>query len=414
MRENLVHAGWFQAADGEKADAVIINTCIVTQKAAHQSRQEVRKAVRENPCGLIAAVGCYAQVYSDELLDIQGVRLIADNGSKGKISKMLLSMENSEQRLVVLNGFDSEMTFDFCPIGRYHGRSRAYLKIQDGCESFCSYCIVAFARGPYRSLASEKVLSMIENLSRKGHREIVLTGIHLGKYGVDLNGNMNLNKLLLDIGKEGFPARIRLSSIEPNEIDQELIEMLASSKWLCPHFHIPLQSGDDRTLRRMNRHYTPKEFAQLIKNIHASIPYAAIGIDIMSGFPGEDPAAHQNTCSLIRNLPISYLHVFPFSPRKGTAAFNSVGRNDPRIIKKRAAELRAIGKDKKAAFYESCLGKEFPVLAEGWSSENEGMMKGTSDNYLPVLFSSSKDLKGRIVPARIECVGNNKVFGSPV
>jgi threonylcarbamoyladenosine tRNA methylthiotransferase MtaB len=231
---------------------------------------------------------------------------------------------------------------------------------------------------------------------------------------VDLNGNVNLNNLLLAIGREDFPVRIRLSSIEPNEIDGDLIEIMSSSKWLCRHFHIPLQSGDDRVLKRMNRHYTTKEFVKLIMSIHASVPLAAIGIDVMSGFPGEDPEAHQNTCSIIRDLPISYLHVFPFSPRRGTAAFAFEGRNSPELIKKRAAELRAIGRDKRAEFYGRCLGKEFPVLAEGWHSEKKEMMKGTSDNYLPVLFSSSCDLKGRIVPVRIERIENDKVFGSPV
>jgi threonylcarbamoyladenosine tRNA methylthiotransferase MtaB len=414
IKEELTRAGWCQASGGEQADAAIINTCIVTQKAAHQSRQEIRKAIRDNPRGLVAAIGCYAQVYPDELLRIKGIRLIADNRTKGKLPEVILSMENSERRFVFLKDFESKTAFDFQAIGRYHGRNRAYLKIQDGCESFCSYCIVAFARGPYRSLTPEKVLSMIERLALEGHGEIVLTGIHLGKYGVDLNGNINLNKLLLAIGREGFPVRIRLSSIEPNEIDQDLIEMIASYKWLCRHFHMPLQSGDDRVLKRMNRRYTTKEFVKLVRSIHTSIPLAAIGIDVMSGFPGEDPIAHQNTCSTIRDLPVSYLHVFPFSPRKGTAAFDFDGRNDPGVIKKRAAELRAIGKEKRAGFYGSCLGKKFQVLVEGWDSEKKDMMKGTSDNYLPVLFSSSNDLKGRIVPVRIERIENNKVFGSPV
>ena len=414
LKEKFTHAGWRQADGGERADAVIINTCIVTQRAAHQSRQEIRKAIRENPGGLVAAIGCYAQVYPDELLRIQGIGLIADNRAKGKISEVILGMENSERQLVVLKDFESKMTFDFYPIARYHGRNRAYLKIQDGCESFCSYCIVAFARGPYRSLVPEKVLSMIESLVREGHKEIVLTGIHLGKYGVDLNRDTSLNKLLLAIGKEGFPVRIRLSSIEPNEIDQDLIEIVASTEWLCRHFHIPLQSGDNRVLEKMNRHYTAKEFSKLIRTIHDSIPFVAVGIDVMSGFPGEEPIAHRNTRSIIKDLPISYLHVFPFSPREGTAAFEFDGRNDPGVIKKRAADLRAIGEEKRRAFYKVCVGKEFPVLAEGRHSIKKDMMKGTSDNYLPVLFSSSNDLKGRIVPVRIERIEDNKVFGSPV
>lgn len=414
INEELTHAGWREAADGERPDAAIINTCIVTQKAAHQSRQAIRKAIRENPNGLVAAIGCYGQVYPDELMRIKGLRLIADNRSKGKLAEIIQEIKGSEKGLVVLKDFGSKTEFDFHPIRHFYGRNRAYLKIQDGCESFCSYCIVAFARGPYRSLAPAKVVSMLESLAREGHREVVLTGIHLGKYGVDLNGNMNLNKLLLAIGKEGFPVRIRLSSIEPNEIDQDLVEMVASSKWLCRHFHIPLQSGDDRVLNRMNRHYTAGEFIKLVTLIRDSVPLGAIGVDVMSGFPGEDRIAHEDTCSILRDMPVSYLHVFPFSPREGTAAFHFDGRNSPELIKKRAADLRAIGEEKRAAFYKSCVGKNFPVLAEAWTSGKKDMMKGTSDNYLAVRFPSSDNLKGRVVPVHTERTEKNRMLGRRV
>ncbi len=412
ITESLIHAGWNRAGEGEKADVAVINTCIVTQRAAHQSRQEIRKAIRKNPNGMVAAIGCYAQVYADELSEIQGIGIIADNTVKGRVPELLLDTVHPSNKSNISNKFNPGMPFEFLPIRCYPGRTRAYLKIQDGCESFCSYCIVAFARGPYRSLSPEKVMSMIESLAKEGYREIVLTGIHLGKYGVDLEGGMNLKRLLRMIGREGFPARIRLSSLEPNEIDRDFIEMMAPGTWFCRHFHIPLQSGDDRVLKRMNRHYTAKEFGKLIRSIHAEIPLAAIGIDIMCGFPGEDSGAHKNTCALIKDLPVSYLHVFPFSPRKGTAAFDFDGRNNPEVIKERAAELRGIGQDKRAGFYGRCLEKQFPVLVERWYSKDEEMVMGTSDNYLPVIFASPEDLKNRIVHVRIERIENNRVIGS--
>ncbi|MCD6298505.1 MAG: radical SAM protein, partial [Deltaproteobacteria bacterium] len=263
----------------------------------------------------------------------------------------------------------------------------------------------------YRSLPPSKVLSMVESLADEGYREIVLTGIHLGKYGKDLDGGMNLNGLLRNIGREGFPLRIRLSSLHPDEIDEGLIDMVAFDKWLCRHFHISLQSGDDETLKRMNRNYTIREFAGLIETIYERVPLAAMGIDIISGFPGEAKAAHENTCSLIKDLPVSYLHVFPFSARPGTAAAGFEGQLEPGEIKKRATELRNLGQIKRNAFYQSCLNKSFSVLAERGHSKEKEVMQGTSDNYLPVAFPSDKDMKGRLVTVNMERVENGKVIG---
>ncbi len=412
LKEALVHGGWHYAVDGEKADAAIINTCIVTQKAAHQSRQEIRKAIRDNLDGMVAAIGCYAQVYPNELSGIQGIRLIAGNMLKGQVPELLMDAIRSGQKSVVLKEFNPGMPFEFLQIRRFPDRCRAYLKIQDGCQSSCSYCIVPFARGHYRSLALEKVLYMLETLSNEGYKEVVLTGIHLGKYGADLKEEMNLKRLLHTIGMEKYPIRIRLSSIEPDEIDEELIEMVASEKWLCRHFHIPIQNGNDEILKRMNRNYTVRDFTKLIEAIHLRIPFAAIGADIMSGFPGEDVNTHKNMFSLIEDLPISYLHVFPFSPRPGTSASAFDGQINPRVIKRRAAELRGLGNRKRTAFYRGCLKKELEVLVEGWHSKEEEMMKGVSDNYLQVLFMSSEDQKGQLIPVCIERLEKNKVIGS--
>ncbi|MBK5099909.1 MAG: tRNA (N(6)-L-threonylcarbamoyladenosine(37)-C(2))-methylthiotransferase MtaB, partial [Desulfobacteraceae bacterium] len=319
LEAELLKAGWVKAGPGERADVAIVNTCIVTQRAAHQSRQAIGKVIRENPDGMVAATGCYAQVVPNELSKIQGIGLIAGNTIKGNLPELLVTAERRGPQAIVSRDFDSKMPFEFLPLRRFPGRSRAYVKIQDGCQSFCSYCIVPLARGPYRSLPPARVLSQIESFAKEGYKEIVLTGIHLGKYGVDLKEDMGLNRLLRAIGREGLPLRIRLSSLEPNEIDDDTIEMVASEGWLCQHFHIPLQSGDDRILRRMNRNYTARQFGKLVESIFSRSPLAAIGVDVMAGFPGEDTAAHENSWSLIKDLPVSYLHVFPFSPRTGTA-----------------------------------------------------------------------------------------------
>lgn len=412
LDESLTLIGWQRAVGGEKTDISIINTCIVTQAASHQSRQAIRKAIRENPKGIVVVTGCYAQVFPDELSGIDGICIIAGNVEKGNLPKLISDTTELGKIKLVSSAFKPGAPFDFLPIKRFSGRTRAFLKIQDGCQSFCSYCIVPLARGFYRSLSATKVLSMVESLAKEGYNEIVLTGIHLGKYGADLEKGVNLNQLLVSIGKEGLPVRIRLSSLEISEIDIQLVEMMASESWLCRHFHIPLQSGDDRIIKKMKRNYIASHFEDLIGTIHSKVPHAAIGVDIMSGFPGEDPVAHQNTCSLINDLPVSYLHVFPYSPRPGTAASTYDAQVDPKVTKIRAAELRYIGQKKRTAFYQRCLGKEFMVLPERWHSEQEGIMKGISDNYIPVLFPLDQE-SNKPIPVYVERVKKNMMIGFP-
>ena len=321
MRETLLNEGWLEACGHENAEITLVNTCIVTQRASTQSRQAVRRAIRENPAGKTAAVGCYAQVYPEELTKIEGLDLVIDNQSKGRLPGLL----NGRQ------GRSTGQVSEFQPIKRFLDRTRAFLKIQDGCQSFCTYCIVPFARGPLRSLAPSRVIQSLRSLSEEGYKEVVLTGIHLGKYGADLKQGMSLNGLLKNIGKSDLPLRIRLSSIEPNEIGREIIDMVASEDRLCRHFHVPLQSGDDQILKRMNRPYGAREFRELLESIHERIPLAAVGVDVMVGFPGENEGAFNNTYELIRDLPVSYLHVFPFSPRKGTAAADFPDQIDQRL-----------------------------------------------------------------------------------
>ena len=411
LKESLLGSGCSETSPGEDTDITIINTCIVTQRASYQSRQAIRKAQRENPSGLTAAIGCYAQVYPDELSSIEGIDLIAGNTVKDRIPDILLRHQEG-QDLLVSKDFKSDVPFEFLPIKGFLNRTRAFLKVQDGCQSFCSYCIVPFARGPLRSLDGASVIRALKSLSEEGYKEVVLTGIHLGKYGVDLKDVPDLKGLLRLIGKESFPFRIRLSSIEPNEIDRELIEMVASEDWLCRHFHIPLQSGDDGILKKMNRAYKSREFASLIERIHETVPLAAVGVDAMAGFPGEDDRSFQNTFSLIQELPISYLHVFPYSPRKGTPASDFTDQVDGKIIKERAGRLRRLGHEKRKVFYRSCVEKSFSVLTEGWQSEENKMVKGLSDNYLPVAFFSPRLIKNRSVPVRIESLGEEGLIGS--
>ena len=411
IEESLSRAGWQRATDGASADVLVVNTCIVTHKAAHQSRQAIRKAIRENPGSRVAAIGCYPQVFPKELEAIDGVALIANNRVKSEIPRLLMALPPAPEKTFDLPPFEPETPFDTLLIQNFPGRTRAYLKIQDGCRSFCTYCIVPYARGPYRSLDPEKVLGALAGFAKQGYREVVLTGIHLGKYGVDLPGGLDLKGLLQKVGKEGLPLRLRLSSLELRELDPEIIDMAAAEKWLCPHFHIPLQSGDDRILKKMNRSYTTRAFAEKIEAIHAAIPQGAIGVDIMAGFPGEDNAAHENCLSLLRDLPVSYLHVFPFSPRKGTPAWDYKDKVDIHTIKQRASELRTLGREKRMLFYESCLNQPFEVLVEGPYAKDKALMTGAGENYLPFLFPHDDNLQGHIVKIRSGRIAGNKVLG---
>jgi threonylcarbamoyladenosine tRNA methylthiotransferase MtaB len=415
IREALVAAGWTEASGHERADVNIVNTCIVTQRASYQSRQAVRKVMRENPSALTAAVGCYAQVFPEELASIRGISLIAGNTAKSRLPDMLRHAQNPLQPpLFSLSSFPGPGPFDFVPGEMFSGRTRGFLKIQDGCDSFCSYCIVPYARGPLRSLDPRKVASMLAAFADRGYKEVVLTGIHLGKYGTDLADGTNLKKLLRLTGKEDLPLKVRLSSIEPGEVDTELVEIVASEPWLCKHFHIPLQSGDDGILERMNRNYTSRKFAGLIEKMCKRIPLAAVGADVMAGFPGEDERAFQNTFDLIKGLPVSYLHVFPFSPRRGTPAASFSDRVNEKDIKERAERLRILGQEKRQAFYRSCLGKEFLVLAEGWEKEEKGRIRGFTDNYVPVLFPATRLVRNEMVPVLLRGLEKNQVTGTMV
>jgi threonylcarbamoyladenosine tRNA methylthiotransferase MtaB len=388
LGEKLKAENWAEATADQEANVYIINTCIVTERAAFQSRQAVRRAIRANPQAKIAVTGCYAQAYEEELARMPGIHLLFGNAHKSELPAAILRLMNGEQTSGRVTCFENKAAFDFMPIRGFLDHTRAFLKIQDGCESYCSYCIVPYARGPLRSLEPEKVLDNLQALAEEGYREVVLTGIHLGKYGYDLGIRSNLTELLKRIGKEKFPMRVRLSSLEPQEIHEDLIEMLATEEWLCRHLHIPLQSGDDHILKKMNRHYTAREFSDLIENIQAKVPLAAIGVDVMVGFPGETEAFHQNTLGLIKGLPVSYLHVFPFSKRPGTPAAQFPGLIDPQTMKQRAEAIRTLGLEKKRFFYRSCIGREFLVLAEGWQAKSKTLIKGWSDNYLSITFRS--------------------------
>ncbi|WP_319408997.1 tRNA (N(6)-L-threonylcarbamoyladenosine(37)-C(2))-methylthiotransferase MtaB [uncultured Desulfosarcina sp.] len=406
----------FAIGDDGMADVVIVNTCTVTRKAAMQSRQAVRQAVRANPGARIVVTGCHAQTAPAELAAIEGVDLIVGNRDKHLIPRQIYSdmpKRTGDHTPVECPDIAGIVQFDVLPGIAHGGRTRPFLKIQDGCNAFCTYCIVPHARGRSRSLPMDPALRQIEQLGRLGYREVVLTGIHIGCYGHDLTPAIGLYDLLCRIRDAGAIDRVRISSIEPAELSDDIINLAASGEEppgrLCPHFHIPLQSGDGGILKRMHRPYGRDYFMELVQRIIGRLPDAAIGVDTLIGFPGETDEAFENTYALIQSLPVAYLHVFPFSAREGTPAFSFKDQVPAPVIKKRCARMRRLGSKKRREFYARHVGKVVTVLVEETRDRTSGRLKGFSDNYIPVTFDGPDDLANTFQPVEIQRISSEGV-----
>jgi len=387
LMDTLKQKGYALAPFEEGADITIINTCTVTHRADFQSRQLIRRALRSNPKSMIIVTGCYSQVDPNAFLKMKGVRYILGNREKNQIPDLLSLMQRDEFPKVQVGNIQKESLFSEIPLHSFHRHTRAFLKIQDGCDGRCSYCIVPYARGPSRSLPPERVLENLTTMKGKGFKEVVLTGIHLGAYGLDLHPPFPLKKLMGQLEKKETPDRIRLSSMEPGDFSQELISVLSQSRKICPHLHISIQSGDDEILKKMNRDYDRSFLSRLIQELHGRNPNLSIGADVIVGFPGETELNFSHTYELVESLPISYLHVFPFSRRKGTPASQAPQGVDEKEIRRRAEIMRALGKKKRQAYYQQFLNQELSVLVEDRKEKGTGRWKGLSRNYIPVLLN---------------------------
>jgi threonylcarbamoyladenosine tRNA methylthiotransferase MtaB len=413
IAKQLQAATWKPAKNSDPSQMVLINTCSVTQKAAMQSRQAVRQAIRNNPDARIVVTGCYAQTEPDALAKIGGVRYIIGNADKHRLVELITAdqSQTANGAITICNDVGQSQIRTPAPGTNSGERTRPVLKIQDGCDAACTYCIVPRARGPSRSLPPKDVIAAIRNLSEAGFRETVLSGIHLGHYGRDLTPGTNLDELLARIEQSTAMPRLRLSSLEPLEVTEHLIEQMAESPRLCRHFHIPLQSGDDRILKKMRRPYTSDAFKQLVFRIHERIPDAAIGVDILVGFPGESDAAFNSTYECIRSLPVSYLHVFPFSARPGTPAAGYACRVPSDVIKARCERMRRLGNTKRMRFYQYFIGRRIPILVENTRHTATGFLKGISSNYLTVLIDTDDSLSNQILSVRITGQVENNLLG---
>ena len=391
IAEQFERGGYQLIPFGEPVDICVINTCTVTGKSDHRCRQMIRKAKKISPSAKIAVVGCYAQLSPGKIQNINGVDFILGSDKKFDLIQILNENNRRNQPLILPSTNQSFLS----PVpGNFWNHTRAFLKIQDGCDSFCSYCTVPLARGRSRSDSLDHIIQSATELVQRGHREIVLTGVHIGRYGKDLIPSKNLLDILKHIESIPDLKRIRLSSLEPLEINETLLEWIAGSAKICHHFHVPLQSGDDEILNRMERNYSSKLYGEVIQRIKKMIPGCGLGTDIIVGFPGETGQHFQNTLALVEQLPFTYLHVFSFSPRTGTKAARFSDQVNPKEIKNRSKILRASGKRKKQRFLEGLVGKQLEVL---WEEKERGdWMLGVSGNYARVRTPANPEFMNKI------------------
>jgi len=406
LGHSMETAGYIRSDGKDTPDVIIVNTCTVTGKAAMQSRQAIRQARRRHPAARIVVTGCYAQTAPDEIKAIAGVDMIVGHDDKLRIADLLAREHHVADALPSVHHRSVHgCNFSSMPSVAFEDRTRAFLKIQDGCNTRCTYCIVPYARGQSRSMPVQDVLEHMHALAGKAVREVVLTGIHLGVYGADLTPSNSLATIIETIVAKTAIERIRLSSIEPAEVEERIVAFTAQSGGrVCRHFHIPLQSGDNGVLRRMGRPYTREAFFDLVSRIHARIPSAAIGVDVMAGFPGESEAAFDNTYQLLETLPITYLHVFPYSPRKGTPAATYPQKIPESTAKERCRRLRELGDRKRTAFYHSMIGQRLDVLTETRTDPETGQALGLSDNYVPVAVMGGDVEANRMISVRITAI----------
>lgn len=411
MAELFENRGYTIVDFDSEADVYIINTCNVTNESARKSRQIIRKAIRSNPTAKVAVVGCYAQTNADEILKIPGVSVILGTKDRQKIVDLLQQSDKTEAPVVDIKNVMKEETFEEIAVKGHRQKTRAFLKIEDGCNMFCSYCIIPYARGPVRSRMLNNILNEAENLAKDGFKEIVLTGIHLGLYGTDLKDKTSLLDVISEIAKIQGIERIRLSSIEIIELTDEFLLGLSKIDKFCHHFHVPLQSGCDSVLQRMNRRYTTAEFAERVRRIRELLSDASITTDVIVGFPGETDEEFEQTKNFIKAIDFSKLHVFPFSPRKGTPAAAMTNQVEKDIKSTRCHELLKLSEKLEGNFRNKFLNSSQKVLFEDKTSN--GLYEGFTENYIKVVApsTSNADLHNKIACVKLIKNLNDCVYG---
>ncbi len=396
----------------EKADVYVINTCTVTNTGDSKSRQMIRRAIRKNESAVVCVVGCYAQVAPEDIEAIEGVDIILGTQYRHQIVDLVEEHLQSKQKIKKISNVMKEKEFEELDVDVFKENTRAFLKIQDGCNNFCTYCIIPYARGLVRSRKPESVLKQAQELVDNGFVEIVLTGIHTGAYGIDLE-NYRFYDLLVDlITKTKGLKRLRISSIEINQITDEIIDLIDRQHIIVDHLHVPLQAGSDSVLKRMRRKYTLAEYYEIIQKIRKVVPQIAFTTDVIVGFPQETDEEFEETVEFIKKIGYSELHVFPYSRRKNTPAASMSGQVDEKVKNERVKRLIDLSKELHQTYAKQFIGKNVEVIFE--EPFGEGQLIGHSTNYLKIVAEGSQDLIGQVVLVKVEKVNALGIMGSIV
>lgn len=399
MKQLFQKAGYKVVPDDQPADVYVVNTCTVTGMGDKKSRQMLRRVHSLNPNAIIAAVGCFAQVSPEEAAKIEGVSLVLGNNMKHRIVELVENLRNQGKKQYV---FERKMLSEYeeLPVETFEGHTRAFLKVQDGCDQFCSYCIIPYARGPVRSRSTGDVVKEAKSLAINGFKEVVLTGIHLTSYFDEKSGK-GLAELIKEVHEVEGIERIRLGSLEPIFLTPGFIEGIKHLPKLCPHFHLSLQSGCAETLKRMNRKYTPDEYKKIVELIRERIPGVTITTDVMVGFPGETDEEFEKSFDFCRGIGFLWMHVFKYSPRKGTPAYRFGEQVDPKTKEARSRRMIELARQMRQDVYESFIGRETDVLLEQPVEGSSGDMEGMTPNYIPVTVKVRSQKSGEIISVRL-------------
>lgn len=410
MAELFENNGYDIVDEDENADVYVINTCTITNLGDRKSRQFIRRAKNKNPDAVIAVVGCYAQTSPDEVMSIEEVDLVIGTKDRNRIVELSQQVKENREKINIVADIMEQREFEEMEIDDIEGRTRAFLKIQDGCNQYCSYCIIPYARGPIRSRKLDNILSEVEKLVKKGFKEVVLTGIHVASYGKDI-GEIRLIDIIEKVHEISGIERIRLSSIEPTIMTKDFLDRIIKLPKVCDHFHLSLQSGSNSVLKRMNRKYTTEEYKKIVELIREYMPNVGITTDIIVGFPEETEEEFDETCRFVEEIGFSRIHVFPYSPRKGTPAAKHKNQIPGDIKHQRSKKLIKIGEENTIKFINRFIGSTLDVLFEEESKQGSEFIEGYTTNYIRVLSKSSTSLEGEILPVRLEISEGENLIG---
>jgi len=401
MAEKFIKEGYELVEPEDKADIYVINTCTVTNMGDRKSRQMISKAKKLNNDAIIAVVGCYSQVEPEKVSKIDGVDIVLGTKNKGDIIKYLDEFIGDKEQIVNVKDVFIDKKFEDLRIEEYHDKTRAFLKIQDGCNRFCSYCLIPYARGGICSKDPDKVIYEIKELAKHGFKEIILSGIHIASYGIDLKNGWDLMKIVEEAEKVDGIERIRIGSIEPTFFTEEVIEKIKSMKKMCPHFHLSLQSGCTATLKRMNRHYTAEEYKEIVEKLRNNIVDVSITTDVIVGFPGETEEEFNETYNFLRDIKLTKTHVFKYSKREGTKAAEAKNQVNGNIKEERSAKLIELNNKNENEFIRKFIGRDMKVLFETHFQNNNELFEGYTANYVKVVAKSHSDISSAILKVKI-------------